>query len=66
MNKLTKKVARLVDEGKINLTNGFALARLPLEEQEQFIDEAVIASNFIDKINNHLFYHYNKESINHK
>lgn len=50
MTKLTKKVADLVDEGRINLTCARALAHLPLDEQEQFIDEALVASNFIAKI----------------
>lgn len=38
---LNKKVAELVDEGKINLTNAYALSRLPVEEQENYVDQAM-------------------------
>jgi ParB/RepB/Spo0J family partition protein len=38
---LDKKVADLVDEGKINLSNAYALARLPVEEQASFVDQAM-------------------------
>jgi ParB family chromosome partitioning protein len=39
--KLDKKISELVDEGKINLTNAYALAKLPVEEQTNFIDRAM-------------------------
>lgn len=38
---LDKKIADLVDDGKINLSNAYALARLPLEEQPNYIDQAM-------------------------
>lgn len=41
MLKLAEAVAKLVDEGKINLTNGYALAKLPPEEQPDFVDRAI-------------------------
>jgi ParB/RepB/Spo0J family partition protein len=39
--KLSEGVAQLVDEGKINLSNAFALSRLPEEEQGNWIDRAM-------------------------
>jgi ParB/RepB/Spo0J family partition protein len=39
--KLHEKLAGLVDEGQINLSNAFALAKLPPEEQLNFTDRAM-------------------------
>lgn len=39
--KLDKGIASLVDEGKINLTNAYALAKLPEAEQTTFVDRAM-------------------------
>jgi ParB/RepB/Spo0J family partition protein len=39
--KLDNKIAKLVDEGKINLPNAYALAKLPPEEQPAFVDRAM-------------------------
>lgn len=39
--KLDKRIATLVDEGKITLTNAYALAKLPVEEQPNFVDRAM-------------------------
>jgi len=39
--KLTEKVGALVDEDKIGLSNAYALAKLPPEEQLNFIDRAM-------------------------
>ena len=39
--KLTPQIAALVDEGKINLVKGFVLAKLPEEEQGNFVDSAM-------------------------
>lgn len=36
-----EKIQSLIDEGKINLTNAYALARLPVEEQADFLDRAM-------------------------
>ena len=38
--KLDKGVGILVDEGKVNLSNAYALAKLPVEEQVAFVDRA--------------------------
>lgn len=38
--KLSPKIAGLVDDGKINLSNAYVLAKLPEEEQEAFVDRA--------------------------
>lgn len=38
--KIDEKIQPLVDEGKINLSNAFALARLPLEEQLNYVEMA--------------------------
>lgn len=50
---LDKKVAELVDDGKINLSNAYALAKLPVEEQTNFIDQAMTEtpSEFVPKMN---------------
>ena len=38
--KLDAKVAELVDSGKITLTNAYALAKLPVEEQKNYVAAA--------------------------
>lgn len=38
--KLEDNVAQLVDDGKINLSNAYALAKLPPDEQVNFLDRA--------------------------
>jgi ParB/RepB/Spo0J family partition protein len=38
--KLDEKIAGLVDAGKINVSNAFVLAKLPVEEQVNFVDRA--------------------------
>lgn len=49
---LETKIAELVDEGKINLSNAYALARLPVEDQVNFIDSAITETpgEFVPKI----------------
>lgn len=42
--KLEPNIAGLVDEGKINLSNAYALAKLPTEEQPNFLDRAMTMS----------------------
>jgi ParB/RepB/Spo0J family partition protein len=39
--KLDKSVAELVDDGKINLSNAYALAKLPIEEQINHVEAAM-------------------------
>jgi ParB family transcriptional regulator, chromosome partitioning protein len=39
--KLDPKIAILVDENRINLTNGYTLAKLPPDEQANFLDRAI-------------------------
>jgi ParB/RepB/Spo0J family partition protein len=39
--KLSKKIAELVDEGKVNLSNAYALAKLPEDEQANYVDRAM-------------------------
>lgn len=39
--KLNESIHKLVDEGKINLTNAYSLAKLPEEEQQDFVDRAM-------------------------
>lgn len=41
LNKLEKSIAELVDEGKIVLSNAYALAKLPEDEQKEFVDRAI-------------------------
>lgn len=42
--KLKEDIAGLVDEGKINLSNAYSLAKLPEEEQANFLDRAMTMS----------------------
>lgn len=39
--KLEPAIASLVDEGKVNLSNAYALAKLPVEEQPNFLERAM-------------------------
>jgi ParB/RepB/Spo0J family partition protein len=39
--KLTKEIGELVDAGRINITNAYALASLPVEEQANYVDRAM-------------------------
>lgn len=39
--KLDKTIAELVDEGKVNLSNAYALAKLPIEEQINHVESAM-------------------------
>lgn len=41
LGKLDPAIGKCVDEGKINLTNAFALARMPVEEQPAFVERAM-------------------------
>jgi len=41
LNDLKKEIAELVDNGRINLTNAYALAKIPEEEQTQHVDAAI-------------------------
>lgn len=41
LTKLNESVAKLVDEGKIQLANAYALSKLPSEEQAAFVDRAM-------------------------
>ncbi len=44
LKNLDEKIAKLVDEGTIKLTNAYALAKLPKEEQEKHVDAAIAKS----------------------
>lgn len=39
--KLAEQIGQLVDEGKIGLSNAYALAKLPQDEQVEFVDRAI-------------------------
>lgn len=41
LNKLHESIKSLVDSGQVNLTNAYALAKLPLEEQPNWLDRAI-------------------------
>ncbi len=41
LNKLDKAIQKLVDDGSLNLSNGVALSKLPIEEQANFLDRAM-------------------------
>lgn len=45
LGKLTPDIQALVDEGKIALSNAYALAKLPQEEQVKFVDKAITDSS---------------------
>lgn len=42
--KLDDSIAEMVNEGKVNLSNAYALAKLPKEEQADFVDRAMTMS----------------------
>lgn len=53
LTKLAEAIANLVDEGKVNLSNAYALAKLPAEEQPNFLDRAMTMSpqEFVPTVN---------------
>lgn len=54
--KLPEKVAALVDDGKINLSNAYAIAKLPVEEMADWVDRAMTQApqEFIPAINSRI------------
>lgn len=44
LTKLSQDISTLVDEGKINLSNAFALSKLPPENQAEFVQQAQVQS----------------------
>jgi hypothetical protein len=52
--KLTDEIAKLVDANTINLSNAYALAKLPEEEQANFVDRAITMTpqEFVPQVNN--------------
>lgn len=42
LNNLTEKAAKLVDEGRIQLSKAFALAKLPKANQDDFLEEGCV------------------------
>lgn len=51
--KLEESIASLVDEGKVNLSNAYALAKLPADEQANFVDRAMTMTpqEFVPTVN---------------
>jgi ParB/RepB/Spo0J family partition protein len=51
--KLEENIGKTVDEGVINLSNAYALAKLPQEEQHEFVDRAIsmTPANFTPVVN---------------
>jgi ParB/RepB/Spo0J family partition protein len=51
--KLAESIQTLVDDGKINLSNAYALGKLPKEEQVNFVDSAITLapSEFVATVN---------------
>lgn len=51
--KLESAIAALVDEGKVNLSNAYALAKLPPDEQANFVDRAMTMTpqEFVPTVN---------------
>lgn len=47
-----ERIQDLVDEGKIKLTNAYAMTRLPDDEMEDFIEDAMVmdGQEFVDKV----------------
>lgn len=41
MLKLNENIAKLVDSGRINLSNAYVMAKLPADEQDNFVDRAM-------------------------
>jgi ParB/RepB/Spo0J family partition protein len=54
LTKLTEDIGELVDSGKIALSNGYVLAKLPPEEQVNFVERAMTQqpSEFAPQVNN--------------
>jgi len=50
--RLDKEIAKLVDEDKITLTNAYALAKLPIEDQKNFVQAATTEqpSEFVPRV----------------
>lgn len=48
-----EKIQKLIDEGKINLSNAYALAKLPSEDMADFLDRAMTDNpkEFLPKVN---------------
>lgn len=53
LNKLDASIAELVDDNKINLSNAYALAKLPPDEQKSFVDRAMtmLPQEFVPTVN---------------
>lgn len=53
LTKLIPTVADVVNEGKIGLSNGYALSKLPVEEQAAWVDRAMTLppSEFVPQVN---------------
>ena len=54
LNKIdNEKITGLIDEGKITLSNAYALAKLPPEEMDDWVDRAMTESpdEFVPKVN---------------
>jgi len=51
--KLEPSIASLVDEGKVNLSNAYAMAKLPVDEQPAFLDRSITMKpqEFIPTVN---------------
>jgi ParB/RepB/Spo0J family partition protein len=51
--KLDDSIQELVDDGKINLSNAYALAKLPKDEQANFVDSAItmVPAEFVSTVN---------------
>lgn len=51
--KLLKEIGELVDDGKINLTSAYTLAKLPVEEQKDFVERALTLQpqEFVPQVN---------------
>lgn len=52
--KLNDEIAKLVDANTINLSNAYALAKLPEDEQTNFVDRAITMTpqEFVPQVNN--------------
>lgn len=51
--KLDENIQTLVDDGKINLSNAYALAKLPKDEQANFVDASItmVPAEFVATVN---------------
>lgn len=51
--KLADEIASLVDAGRINLSNAYAMAKLPAEEQKEFVERALTMTpqEFVPTVN---------------